>query len=63
AMDAQVYARLRDFHHVDPDRLIGWDIEDPFLQGIEVFRECAGDIEGCMEGIREIMTERMGRGV
>ena len=45
AMDAHVYTHLKNNYHVDAARLIRWDIGDPFMRGLEAFRECARDIE------------------
>ena len=60
AMDAHVYDHLKDTCRVDSGRLIRWEIGDPFLRDLEAFRECARDIDGCMNEIRRIVEERLG---
>jgi hypothetical protein len=59
-MDAHVYAHLKNNYQVDSGRLIRWEIGDPFLRGLEAFRGCARDIDGCMNEIRRIVEERSG---
>jgi protein-tyrosine phosphatase len=60
AMDAHVYAHLKNNYQVDSGKLIRWEIGDPFLRDLEAFRECARDIDGCMNEIRRIVKERLG---
>ena len=60
AMDAHVYTHLKNNYQVDSGRLIRWEIGDPFLRDLEAFRECARDIDGCMNEIRRIVEERLG---
>ncbi|MCP3677065.1 MAG: hypothetical protein GY721_05595 [Deltaproteobacteria bacterium] len=60
AMDTHVYDHLKDTYRVYSGRLIMWEIRDPFMRGLEAFRECASDIDGSMNKIRRIVEERLG---
>ena len=44
ALDSYVERQLKSYQ-VPSERLITWNIEDPFGQGIEVYRECARKIK------------------
>jgi protein-tyrosine-phosphatase len=57
AMDAHVHDHLKDSCRVDSGRLIMWEIGDPFMRGLEAFRECASDIESSMKKIRRSVEE------
>jgi len=60
AMDATVYTRLKEGGRVDPDRLLRWDIVDPFLQDLEVYGQCAKDITGRMMELGDVVKGRIG---
>lgn len=58
AMDIHVYSYLKDTCRVGSERLIRWEINDPFMCGLEAFRVCAGDIADAMNEIWRIVEGR-----
>jgi len=51
ALDAYVYSYLKRDQRIDPEKLIQWNIHDPYRSSIEVYRECAFHIRRCVEGL------------
>jgi protein-tyrosine-phosphatase len=49
ALDPYVFDHLKIYFQIAQEKLIKWDIDDPFTEGIEVFRECARNIQTCMK--------------
>lgn len=45
ALSSQVAERLERNGHLVPDRLVVWEIEDPFGLDLDAFRNCASEIE------------------
>lgn len=51
ALDTYVYSQLKRDQRIDPQKLILWDIHDPYMSSIKVYRECALHIRRCVEGL------------
>lgn len=49
ALDHQVFDHMKMYFHFLREKLIKWDIDDPFTKDIEIFRECARDIQAGMQ--------------
>jgi protein-tyrosine phosphatase len=45
ALDYSIYAQLKAAHEIPEEKLYGWDIEDPFGQGLGAYLEAARRIE------------------
>ena len=48
AMDSYVYQTLRNSYSVDRDKLIEWNINDPYMMDFGVYLNCAKEIEQCI---------------
>ena len=49
ALDHHVFDHMKIYFHFLREKLIKWDIDDPFTKDIEVFRECARNIQTCVK--------------
>ena len=56
ALDPYVFDHLRIYFQLVKEKLIKWNIDDPFTEGIEVFRECARDIQTCVKNTLDELT-------
>jgi protein-tyrosine phosphatase len=45
ALDYSIYAQLKAGHEIPEEKLYGWDIEDPFGQGLGAYQEAVRRIE------------------
>lgn len=48
ALDPYVFDHLKIYFQIAKEKLIKWDIDDPFTKDIEVFRKCARNIQTCV---------------
>ena len=56
ALDPHVFDHLRIYFQLSKEKLIKWDIDDPFTKDIEVFRKCAEEIQRCVTNtLNELM--------
>ncbi len=51
ALDSHVFDHLKIYFQIAEEKLIKWDIDDPYTEGIEVFRECAKNIQTCVKNM------------
>lgn len=51
AMDPYVDQYLREHYKIVPIKLISWDIEDPYLKGIDAYKKCASQIQTHIQGL------------
>ncbi len=56
ALDPYVFDHLRTYFQLVKEKLIKWNIDDPFTKDIEVFRECAKNILTCVESTLNELT-------
>jgi protein-tyrosine-phosphatase len=56
ALDSYVYEHLAIYGHIASDKLIKWDIADPYTQDIDVFKACAKKIESCLQDTLNRLT-------
>jgi protein-tyrosine-phosphatase len=49
ALDPYVFDNLKIYFQIAKEKLIKWVIDDPFTKDIDVFRECARDIQACVK--------------
>ena len=49
ALDSYIYNCLQKDHRIDSEKLIEWDIEDPFGCSMDIYRECALHIQRCIK--------------
>jgi protein-tyrosine-phosphatase len=49
ALDPYVFDHLKIYFQIAQKKLIKWDIDDPFTEGVEVFRDCARNIQTCVK--------------
>jgi protein-tyrosine-phosphatase len=64
AMGSYEYDYLKEHHQIEPSKLIEWDIEDPYHQGVEAYKKCANKIQKCMRDLLTILISksRVGHG-
>ncbi len=56
ALDPHVFDHLKVYFQLAKEKLIKWDIDDPFTKDIEVFRKCAEEIQRCVTNtLNELM--------
>lgn len=56
AMGFYEYEHLKARHQIIPSKLIEWDIEDPYGQGIEAYEKCASKIQKCIQELLTFLT-------
>lgn len=49
ALDPYVFDHLKAYFQLAKEKLIKWNIDDPFTKDIEVFRKCAKNILTCVK--------------
>ena len=49
AMDTLVHLGLQTHYEFAPEKLILWEIDDPFDQDLEAYRNCANKIHRCLQ--------------
>jgi len=52
AMDSYVGDYLKRIYDIPKERLIIWQIKDPYLEGIEVYKQCAYEIYSHIRGLK-----------
>jgi protein-tyrosine phosphatase len=57
AMDFFIYSTLRDGNRIPENRLLGWDIEDPLGQGVDVYKATALKIQARLERFVDSLPE------
>lgn len=57
ALDRGVHAFLRAAFPLPPDRLLCWDVKDPYLQEPETYRRCAAALAGHLQELAAFLKE------
>lgn len=57
AMDSNVNLRLKSLLPEGPDKILSWDVDDPWGGDIEDYRKCAETISNKILGFRKILEE------
>jgi protein-tyrosine-phosphatase len=58
-MGSYEYEHLKSDHQIIPSKLIKWDIEDPYGQGIEAYEKCASKIQSYMQDLLTFLTANL----
>src|SRR6266567_5110537 len=49
ALDPIVYAPLRELCPVPPPQILLWPLNDPYLEGLEAYRQCLAQLQATIE--------------
>jgi len=55
AIDSSIYSRLKEMGRIPQEKLCGWDIDDPFGQGLASYLEAAQKIQ---ERLRQFLRSQ-----
>ena len=59
-MDSNVNLQLKSLLSERPDKILSWDVDDPWQREIEDYRECAETIRNKLSDLRKVLQEAEG---